>query len=262
MNVQTFLKRKQNNEKLTMVTAYDYWTAKIIKKTDIDIILVGDSVAMVMYGYPTTLQATTDMIAQHVSMVARAASKKFIVGDLPFLSFRKGIRETMNAVEMIMRNGAEAVKLEGISGHEDTITHIVESGVPVMGHLGLTPQSIHALGGYKVQARSEQAKSKLLEDAKKLEQLGCFSVVLECVPDDIAEKVTHTLAIPTIGIGAGLQVDGQVLVLQDLLGMDSEFRPKFVRTFINGESILTEAINRFCHTTQTGSFPNKSESYP
>lgn len=258
--VLDFSKMKNRNEKISMITCYDYSSAKLVDKTDIDMILIGDSVAMVMYGYDSTLAADTDMIARHVEMVRRG-SDKFIVADMPFLSFRKGVECAMDCVQKLMTAGANAVKIEGLDGHEEIIKHIVQSGIPVMGHLGLMPQSVNALGGFKVQGKSEDAKDKLIADAKKLQELGAFSVVLECVPSEIAGRVTSSIQIPTVGIGAGNRTDGQVLVYQDMLGITSGYTPKFVRKFFDGETAIISSINNYNLGVKEGEFPSAVECY-
>ena len=260
-NVLDFAKMKAASKRISMITCYDYTSAKFAAATDVDCFLVGDSLAMTMHGFPTTVSATTELMALHIAAVARGAGGKFIVGDMPFLSFRKGTKEALDCVQQLMTAGAHSVKLEGVFGHEDTIRHIVESGVPVMGHLGLTPQSVHALGGMKVQARGEAAAELLLTQARKLEEAGCFAVVLECVPAAAARAVTRNLKIPTIGIGAGPDCDGQVLVWQDFLGLNPEFKPKFLRTYLNGAEQIRQAINRFDAEVKGGEFPNEAESY-
>lgn len=261
MNVLDFVNMKQKQEKITMVTGYTFWEARILQQTAIDCILVGDSLAMVLYGHPTTLPATVEMMAQHTAAVARGAPQKFIVADMPFLSFRKGLKEAMDAVEKLMQAGAHAIKLEGVDGHEEVIQQIVQSGVPVMGHIGLTPQSFHGLGGFKVQGQTDQQKSVLLKQAQSLQDLGAFSVVLECVPSSLAKEISADLQIPTIGIGAGPDCDGQVLVLQDLLGMSSLFKPRFVRQFMSGEKSLVEALTSYNNAVKSKEFPSSEESY-
>lgn len=269
MKIQDWSLRKSQKKKIVMTTCYDAWSARIIAETSVDSVLVGDSAAMVMHGHDSTLPIDTQSLAYHVSAVARGMQSaisnktskgKFIVGDLPFLSYRKGLKEAMDAVELVMKAGAHAVKLEGLQGHEDIVKHIVGSGVPVMGHLGLTPQSVHGLGGYKVQGRSDEVAKQLLADALKLQDLGAFSVVLECVPSVVGDKITQELAIPTIGIGAGPKCDGQVLVLQDLLGLSGN-KFKFVRTFANGEGWMKEALENFSNATRSKDFPNINESF-
>jgi 3-methyl-2-oxobutanoate hydroxymethyltransferase len=261
MNVLDFRKMKTEKRKISMVTCYDYWSAQIIARTDIDCILVGDSLAMVMHGYPSTLHATVEMMELHTRAVARGAPDKFIVTDMPFPTFRRGIPAALDCVDRLMKAGAHAIKLEGVEGHEDVVRAIVGSGVPVMGHLGLTPQSIHQFGGFRVQGREPQAVINLKRDAKTLQELGAFSVVLECVPSNVATDISQDLSIPTIGIGAGKQTDGQVLVLQDLLGMNPSFKPKFVRHFLNGEEIVRSALKAYHSGVSDGSFPTESESY-
>jgi len=244
-----------------MVTVYDAWSARLIARSRVDAALVGDSVAMVMHGHATTLAATVPLMATHTRAVARALDGKFLVADLPFLSYRKGLPAAMSAVGDLMASGAHAVKLEGIDGHEDVVRHIVESGVPVMGHLGLTPQSVHRFGGYKVQGRTEDDAAHLIRQAHTLEELGCFSIVLECVPATLGARVTQELRIPTIGIGAGDGTDGQILVLQDLWGVDSRQRPRFVRPYLDGEQLLTDALDRYDTDVKDRRFPSAAESY-
>lgn len=260
-SVTEFRKAKSEAQKISMVTCYDAWTAKIIESSHTDCILVGDSVAMVVHGYDSTIPADIPMIATHTAAVRRGAPTKFIVADMPFLSVRKGLLEAMNGVEQLMKAGANAVKIEGVLGQEEIIKHIVESGVPVMGHLGLTPQSIHQLGGFKVQGKTASDAFKILEDAKKLEELGCFSLVLECVPVALAQEITENSQIPVIGIGAGPSVDGQVLVLQDLLGMNIYFKPKFLRQYLDGHQTLSKCLNDFNSDVKTLTFPTLDESY-
>lgn len=261
MTILDFKKYKNVNKAISMLTCYDSWSAAIIEESDIDCILVGDSLAMTMHGYDSTLPADADLMALHTAAVRRGAPNAFIVGDMPFLSYRKGLLPAMEAVEKIMRAGANAVKLEGYTGHGDIIRHIVDSGVPVMGHIGLTPQSVHQLGGYKVQGKSDDKARKLMEDAVALEEAGCFSVVLECVPASIGTDISHRLTIPTIGIGAGNGCDGQVLVLQDMLGLNNKFQPKFVRTFMKGFEGIKNALNEYDQSVKDRSFPSEEESY-
>ena len=223
--------------------------------------LVGDSAAMVMHGYPTTLPATVEMMAAHTRAVARSIDGKLLITDLPFLSFRSGVPAAMTAVGSLMASGAQAVKLEGVDGHEDVIRHVVGSGVPVMGHVGLTPQSVNEFGGFRVQGRSDAAAENLLRQAQRLEDLGCFSIVLECVPAELAARITAALTLPTIGIGAGAGTDGQVLVLQDLWGVDQSHTPRFVRHYVDGESLLTDALDRYDADVKENRFPTSDESY-
>lgn len=252
---------KNQNRKLTMITCYDYWSAKIIENTDIDLILVGDTLAMVMHGHDTTLPATVELIGLHIKAVKKGAPHKLIIGDMPFLSYRKSDTQTMQAVEHLMQCGAHAIKLEGAFGNDNIIKYIVESGVSVIGHIGLTPQSIHQLGGHKVQGKQDEKANALLSEAILLQESGASAVVLECVPSELAARITQELSIPTIGIGAGNQVDGQVLVLQDLLGMDPEFNPKFLKKYLNGYELLTNAINQYAHEVKQGTFPSEVNGY-
>ena len=244
-----------------MITCYDYSSARAVAESNIDCILVGDSLAMTMHGYPTTLSATTAMMALHTAAVAKGAPGKFIIGDLPFLSYRKGLKEAMDAVHELMSAGANAVKLEGVRGHADIVRHIVDSGVPVMGHLGLTPQSVHGLGGMRVQARTNAALKVLTSEARELEDAGCFALVLECVPTQGARRVTDLLRIPTIGIGAGTHVSGQVLVYQDVLGLNPGFKPKFLRVYANAFEVVKTALNAYDGDVKSRAFPSESESY-
>ena len=261
MKIQDFAIKKRHGVPISMVTCYDAWSAGLIAETDIDCVLVGDSLAMVVYGHETTLPVDIDTMAAHTAAVRRGAPDTFLIGDMPFLSYRRGLDSAMDNVAKLMRAGAQAVKLEGAAGNIELIRHLVESGVPVMGHLGLTPQSVHQLGGFKVQARDEEAASALVEQAVELERVGCFALVLEAVPGAVAAKVTSTLEIPTIGIGAGRHVDGQVLVLHDLLGVTTAFRPKFVRTWLDGSTLIREALQAYHRDVTDGSFPNGEESY-
>jgi len=259
--VDEFARAKAARRKISLVTAYDAWSARLVARSNVDAILVGDSAAMVVHGHDTTLPATLSLMAMHTRAVARAARGKFVIADLPFLSYRKGIPAAMTAVGLLVRNGAQAVKLEGVEGHADVIRQIVGSGVPVMGHLGLTPQSVHRFGGFRVQGRSDSAAAALVEEAHVLEELGCFAIVLECVPAALGARLTAELAIPTIGIGAGAATDGQVLVLQDLWGVDSGPAPRFVRRYVDGETVLTDALNAYDADVKGTRFPGPEESY-
>jgi 3-methyl-2-oxobutanoate hydroxymethyltransferase len=261
MNVLDFQACKARHEKIVMLTCYDYTSARIVQDSDVDAILVGDSAAMVMHGYGTTIPADIEMMCRHIESVVRGTKNKFIVGDMPFLSFRQSLTDNMRAVASVMKAGAHAVKLEGIEGNAETIAHIVKSGVPVMGHLGLTPQSVNQLGGFRVQGRGDDAAEKLKQEALASEKAGCFALVLECVPDDLAAEITQLLTIPTIGIGAGAGTDGQVLVMQDLLGLSSDFKPKFVRKYLDGRSAWLNAFNAYADDVKNGNFPAADETY-
>jgi len=261
MNVLDFQKMKNAGRRISMVTCYDYSSARAVADSDIDCILVGDSLAMVMHGHPTTLSATTAMMALHTAAVARGAPTKFIVADLPFLSYRKGLKEAMDSVQELMSAGAHAVKLEGVRGHADIVRHIVESGVAVMGHLGLTPQSVHALGGYRVQGREDAEAGRLKADAAALQDAGAFAVVLELVPAPLASQITKALTIPTIGIGAGPACDGQVLVVHDMLGLNDRFSAKFVKKYAALAEDVREAARRFAAEVREGRFPGPDHSF-
>ncbi len=261
MNIKQLQALKSAQKKIAMVTCYDYWSAKIIATTAIDCVLIGDSLSMIMHGHKTTIPATIELMATHTQAVARAIDNKLIIADLPFLSYRKDINTAMHAVSSLMQAGAQAIKLEGAQGNEALVKHIVESGVPVMGHIGLTPQAFHQLGGFKVQGKGAKQTEQLLDNAKRLEEAGCFAIVLECIPQQVAQKITQSLAIPTIGIGAGPHVDGQILVLQDLLGMNEDFQPKFLKTYLDGFSMLQSALNNYSHEIKDGSFPSNAHCY-
>jgi 3-methyl-2-oxobutanoate hydroxymethyltransferase len=261
MNINQLIQCKTKGNKISMLTCYDYTSAQIINKSSVDMILVGDSAAMVMHGHNSTLPIDVDTMAMHVAAVVKGAPDKFIVADMPFMSYRKSLTENMNAVEQLMKAGAYAIKLEGLNGNTELIRHIVDSGVPVMGHLGLTPQSVNTLGGYKVQGKQDAAKEKIKTDALALQQAGCFSVVLECVPASLANEITQSLDIITIGIGAGNDTDGQVLVFQDMLGMSSDFKPKFVRRYLDAEQLFLQAFNAYDADVKAQEFPTVAESY-
>jgi 3-methyl-2-oxobutanoate hydroxymethyltransferase len=259
--VSEFATFKAAGRRISIVTAYDAWSARLVARSRVDAILVGDSAAMVMHGHATTLAATVRLMALHTSAVVRQAEGKFVIADLPFLSFRKGVAPAMSAVGALVRSGAQAVKLEGVDGHEDVIRQIVGSGVPVMGHIGLTPQSVNRMGGFRVQGRSEADAATLVRQARALQDLGCFSIVIECVPAAVAARITADLTIPTIGIGAGGGTDGQVLVLHDLWGVDTDHVPRFVRRYIDGETVLTNALDRYDCDVKEARFPASEESY-
>lgn len=256
-----FQQKKQNKEKISMLTCYDYSFAKIMASSTVDCLLVGDSLAMTMHGHKTTLNINVNIMALHTAAVIRGAPEKFVVGDLPFMSYRKGLTANMTALEKIMKAGAQAVKLEGAAGNLQLIRHAVDSGVPVMGHLGLTPQSVNQLGGFKVQGRDQKARSLLKEQALQLQDAGCFSLVLEAVPSQLAQEITASLDVPTIGIGAGPHCDGQVLVLQDMLGMNEGFKPKFLKTYFDGHEKIREAFDSYHNDVLSGKFPTGKESY-
>lgn len=256
-----FLQAKRDGRKLSMVTCYDYTFARLLADTPVDALLVGDSVAMVLHGYPSTVSADLDMMRRHTEAVMRGAGNKFVVADMPFLSFRKGVTAALDAAQTLLTAGAHAVKLEGVDGHEDVIERLVQSGIPVMGHLGLQPQSVHTYGGFKVQGRTCEAAREIARQACALQQLGAFAMVLECIPANLGREITEVLRIPTIGIGAGGACDGQILVLQDLLGMNADFHPKFARRFADGARCVETAVANFDAAVKNGTFPLPEESY-
>ena len=255
-------KGRKGKARISMSTAYAHWEARFLAASPVDCVLVGDSVATVVDGEPTTFAATPEIMARHTAAVSRGlAGAKLLIADFPYLAARKGIAAAVECAALLMRAGAHAVKIEGIDGHEDVIRHLVQSGVPVIGHLGLTPQSVHALGGYKVQGKTEAAAADLLRQALAIETAGAFGLVLECVPADVAREITAALSIPVIGIGAGPHTDGQVLVFHDMLGLNPGFAPKFVRQFADGNKTVTGGLESFATAVTNGSFPSKKESY-
>ena len=258
MNIKQFGKAALTG-KVSMVTSYDAWSARLIANTAIDAVLIGDSAAMVMHGMTSTVPATVAMMRDHVAAVARACSDKLLIADMPFLSYQQGVAVAMGAVQDLMQAGAHAVKLEGCDGHVDVIERIVQAGVPVMGHLGLTPQAVNQLGGYRVQGRAAAEAAAIVRQALALQAAGCFAVVLECVPSGLAEQVTSELSIPTIGIGAGPGTSGQVLVLHDLLGLQTTLQPKFVKRYLAGAELMTQALSEFDAEVKAGVYPHRVE---
>ncbi len=253
---------KQNGEKISMLTAYDYTLAKIVDEGGIDVILVGDSASNVMAGYETTLPITLDQMIYHAASVVRAVDRALIVTDMPFGTYQGNSKEALNSAIRIMKEaGAHSVKLEGGSEILESIERILTAGIPVMGHLGLTPQSIYKFGTYTVRAKEEEEAAKLLEDAKLLEQAGCFAIVLEKVPASLAQKVAESINIHVIGIGAGSGVDGQVLVLHDMIGMTHEFSPRFLRRYLNLFDDIKNAVGQYVSDVKSVDFPNEKEQY-
>jgi len=253
---------KARGEKISMLTAYDYTLAKMVDKAGIDVILVGDSASNVMAGYQTTLPITLDHMIYHASSVVRAIDRALVVVDLPFGSYQGNSKEALNsAIKIMKESGAHSVKLEGGEEIIESITRIISAGIPVMGHLGLTPQSIYKFGSYSVRAKEDQEAKQLLSDAKKLEEAGCFAIVLEKVPAKLAQEVAESISIPVIGIGAGSGVDGQVLVLHDMLGMTHEFNPRFLRRYLNLYEDITGAIGQYVSDVKSQDFPNEKEQY-
>ena len=253
---------KLKGEKIAMLTAYDYSIARILDEAEIDVILVGDSASNVMAGYDTTLPITLDNMIYHAASVVRAVKRALVVVDLPFGTYQGNSKEALaSSIRIMKETGAHAVKLEGGQQIAESIERILSAGIPVMGHLGLTPQSIHKFGTYVVRAREEEEARRLLEDARLLEKIGCFAVVLEKIPARLAEEVTTTIKIPVIGIGAGGKTDGQVLVLHDMLGITQEFSPRFLRRYHNLHAEIKTAVQNYINDVRTEAFPNENEQY-
>lgn len=262
ITVKTLVDMKARGEKISMLTAYDYTMAKIVDGAGIDVILVGDSASNVMAGHETTLPITLDQMIYHASSVIRAIDRALVVVDLPFGSYQSDPKEALrSAIRIMKESGAHSIKLEGGREIKESIKRILNAGIPVMGHLGLTPQSIYKFGTYTVRAKEEQEAADLIEDAKMLERIGCFGIVLEKIPAALAKQVAESVNIPIIGIGAGNGVDGQVLVLHDMLGMTHEFHPRFLRRYMNLYEDMTTAISQYVDDVKTRDFPNDTEQY-
>jgi len=262
VTTKSLIEMKAHGEKISMLTAYDFTMAKIVDTAGVDVILVGDSASNVMAGHETTLPITLDQMIYHASSVIRAVDRALVVVDLPFGSYQSDPKEALRSSIRIMKeSGGHAVKLEGGSEIKESIKKILNAGIPVMGHLGLTPQSIYKFGTYTVRAKEETEADKLLEDAKLLERLGCFALVLEKIPAKLAQKVAESISIPVIGIGAGGGVDGQVLVIHDMLGMNNEFSPRFLRRYLDLYEQMTGAIGKYVEDVKSKDFPNEKEQY-
>ena len=260
--VSTFKEQKANGDKITMLTAYDYSTAKLVDSSGINGILVGDSLGMVMLGYEDTLSVTMEDMIHHTAAVCRGAKNALVVGDMPFMSYQVSVEEAVRNAGRLMKEGrCQAVKLEGGAAVCPQIKAITQASIPVMAHIGLTPQSVNAFGGFKVQGKSEDAARKLIEEAKAVEEAGAFSIVLECVPAKLAELISKSVNIPTIGIGAGAGCDGQILVYQDLLGMFSDFTPKFVKKYAEIGDVMKAAFEKYIEETKDGSFPADEHTF-
>ncbi len=262
VTVKSLVEMKSNQEKISMITAYDYTMAQIVDHSGIDVILVGDSASNVMAGHETTLPITLDQMIYHASSVIRAVKRALVVVDLPFGSYQSDPKEALrSAIRIMKESGAHAVKMEGGKEIKDSIKRILKAGIPVMGHLGLTPQSIYKFGTYTVRAKEEYEAEKLKEDAKMLERIGCYAVVLEKVPAKLAQEVAQSISIPVIGIGAGGGVDGQVLVIHDMLGMNKEFSPRFLRRYADLFEVMTDALTQYKNDIKSLNFPNENEQY-
>ncbi|GAU78041.1 3-methyl-2-oxobutanoate hydroxymethyltransferase [Fusibacter sp. 3D3] len=262
VTTSTFLKKKSKKEKITVLTAYDYSTAKLLDQGGVDCLLVGDSLGMTMLGYEDTLSVTMEDMIHHTKAVVRGTKNAMVVADMPFLSYHVSVEDAIrNAGRLIKEAGAHAVKLEGGFQIKDKIEGIINAQIPIMGHLGLTPQSVNAFGGFKVQGKSEAQAQKLIDEAKLLEALGCFAIVLECIPAKLAKIISESISIPTIGIGAGADCDGQVLVIQDLLGMYTELTPKFVKQYAVLNGVIEQAVSTYCDEVKKGVFPSEAHTF-
>jgi 3-methyl-2-oxobutanoate hydroxymethyltransferase len=262
--IQSLVAMKAKGEKIATLTAYDFFTARLLDLAGVDCILVGDSAANVIHGFSSTLPITMDVMISHTSAVARGVERALVVADMPFLSFQPSIATAVtNAGRFLKEGGAEAVKIEGGLEMVETVRRVIECGIPVMGHIGLTPQSIHRFGGPKVQGRTERSKTYLIESARALEEAGCFAIVLELTESDVSSEITTALGTTaTIGIGAGKHCDGQVLVINDMLGLrDESFRPKFLREYADLKPIISDAVARFISDVRSGTYPSDDESY-
>ncbi len=258
----SFIESKNNNRKISMLTAYDYSTAKLLDEAGVDTILVGDSLGMVMLGYENTLQVTLDDMIHHTKAVKRGVKNAYVIGDMPFMTYHTTVEDAIrNAGRFIQEARADAVKLEGGKLVADKIRAIIDAQIPVVGHIGLTPQSVNMMGGFKVQGKDEKKAKELIEDALLLEELGCVAIVLECVPAKLAKIISEKLTIPTIGIGAGNGCDGQVLVIQDMLGMYSDFTPKFVKKYADLSKHIKAAVDGYCKEVRSGEFPEEKHTF-
>ena len=262
ITTKSLFEMKQNNEKISMLTAYDYSMAKIIDRAGIDVILVGDSASNVFAGHETTLPITLDQMVYHASSVVKATKRALIIVDLPFGSYQSDSSGALkSAIRIMKESGAHAVKLEGGELQKQSIERILQAGIPVMGHLGLTPQSIYKFGTYSVRAQEKIEAEKLINDSLLLEEIGCFGIVLEKIPAKLAGKIASKLSIPIIGIGAGKSVDGQVLVINDMLGMNKEFSPRFLRRYADLDSLINKAVKNYSNDVKKGDFPSNDEQY-
>ena len=262
VTTQTIRGMKEKGEKITMLTAYDYSTAALLDQAGVEILLVGDSLGMVVLGYETTLPVTMEEMLHHTRAVSRGTKRAMVVGDMPFMSYQVSVEDGLvNAGRFLKEADAHAVKLEGGREVLETVKRIVDAGIPVMGHLGLTPQSIHQLGGYGVQGKEEETAQKMIDDALALEEAGIYSLVLECVPSPLAREITQQLKVPTIGIGAGIDCDGQVLVTQDLLGIFERFLPRFVKRYAELSKPMKDAIGEYIKEVKEGIFPGSEHSF-
>ncbi|MBI1949156.1 MAG: 3-methyl-2-oxobutanoate hydroxymethyltransferase [Deltaproteobacteria bacterium] len=261
VTLRTLQHMKRAGQKITMLTAYDATFARLIDASGVDVLLVGDSLGMVIKGEQNTLGVTIEQVAYHTAAVARGTSHAHVVGDMPFMSYQTNAEEALKNAALLLRAGASSVKLEGGAGIAPTVARLVEAGIPVMGHVGLMPQSVHAMGGFVVQGKDPASRQRIKEDALALQAAGAYAVVLEGIPADLAAEITASLSIPTIGIGAGAGCDGQVLVLHDLLGLNPAFQPKFVKKYLEGASLVLDAFTRYVADVRGGTFPAAEHSF-
>jgi 3-methyl-2-oxobutanoate hydroxymethyltransferase len=261
VTLRTLQQMKRAGQKITMVTAYDVTFARLLDRAGVDMLLVGDSLGMVIKGEPNTLSVSTEQVAYHTAAVARGVMRAHIVGDMPFMSYQASPEQAMHNAASLLRAGAHSVKLEGGEGVASTVARMVDAGIPVMGHVGLQPQSVHAMGGFVVQGRDPHSRRRIKDDALALERAGAYAIVLEGIPADLAKEITDELSIPTIGIGAGPSCDGQVLVLYDLLGLNPDFAPKFVKKFVDGAAVMTQAFADYIGEVRGGSFPAREHTF-
>jgi 3-methyl-2-oxobutanoate hydroxymethyltransferase len=262
VTIHTLRGMKERGEKIAMLTAYDATFARLLDEGGADVLLVGDSLGMVVQGHDTTLPVTLEEMAYHCRAVVRGTTRAHVVGDMPFMTYQSSIEQGMaNAGRLIKEGGCHSVKLEGGAQHAELVRRLVGAGIPVMGHIGLTPQSFHQMGGFKVQGREQGGRERLLADAIALEEAGVYAIVLEAIPADIAREITQTVSVPTIGIGAGVECDGQVLVSYDMLGMDETFKPRFVRRFATLGKTIKDAVGQYVNDVRGGSFPSDAESF-
>lgn len=262
ITIQDFLKKKKENQKITMITAYDYTFAKIVDESGIDAILVGDSLGMVVQGLENTLAVTMEEMLYHTKMVSRASRRAIVIADMPYMSYQISVEEAVrNGGRFLKEAGAQAIKLEGGREVAEKVEAMTKAEIPVMAHIGLTPQAIHRMGGFKIQGKTEETANRLIEDARILQDAGAFSIVLEAIPARLAERITEELSIPTIGIGAGVHCDGQVLVLHDVIGLFERFIPKFVKRYANLKEDILKALKDYKEEVETGKFPSDEHSF-
>ncbi len=263
VTIRDLARMKRRGEKIPMITAYDYTSAQLVERAGIPLILVGDSLGQVVLGYDSTVPVSMDDMVHHIKTVVRGTRRAHVVGDLPFLSYHAGVSDAIrNAGRLLKEAGAQSVKLEGGRSQAETVSRIVQSGIPVMGHIGLTPQAVNQLGGYRVQGKSVKDAVRLMDDAHSLEQAGAYAIVIECVPEPLARMITERVSVPTIGIGAGAGCDGQVQVFHDMMGLYEDFTPKHARRYAQLGQAMVEATQSYISDVQDGSFPDDSESFP